>query len=241
MVGKLFITRPIFDETVDELKTQVEVAFNAEDRVLTKSELIDGLKDADGAITLVTDTLDREVLENAPRLKVIANFGVGYNNVDVSTATRLGVIVTNTPGVLTETTADLAWSLLMAAARRIAEGDRFVRQGKFKLWGPKLMLGCDVFGKTLGIVGFGRIGQAVARRARGFNMKVLFYDAHPVPDSIRHALGAEAAALEEIYRRSDFITLHVPLVAETQHLLNDSAFSLMRPGCIVVNTSRGVV
>src|SRR5262245_33997361 len=160
MLGRVFITRPIFDETIARLREETDIRVNGEDRILSKSELIDGLKDADGAITLVTDRVDREVLDSAKRLKVVGNFGVGYNNVAVDAATKLGGMVTTTPGVLTETTADLAWSLMMAAARRIAEGDRYVRAGKFKFWGPQVMLGHDVFGKTLGIVGFGRIGQA---------------------------------------------------------------------------------
>ncbi len=223
------------------LSEQTEVRANMEDRILSKSELIENLKGADGTITLVTDRIDVEVLERAHRLKIVANFGVGYNNVDVDAATRTGVIVTNTPGVLTETTADLAWSLMMAAARRIAEGDRYVRAGKFKFWGPKVMLGHDIFGKTLGIIGLGRIGRAMAKRGRGFDMKVLFYKAAPLPDADCRELGVERVALEDIYRRSDFITLHVPLVTETHHMLNDRAFSLMKPNAIVVNTSRGPV
>lgn len=241
MLGRVFITRPIFDETIAMLSEQTEVRANMEDRILSKSELIENLKGADGTITLVTDRIDVEVLERAHRLKIVANFGVGYNNVDVDAATRTGVIVTNTPGVLTETTADLAWSLMMAAARRIAEGDRYVRAGKFKFWGPKVMLGHDIFGKTLGIIGLGRIGRAMAKRGRGFDMKVLFYKAAPLPDADCRELGVERVALEDIYRRSDFITLHVPLVTETHHMLNDRAFSLMKPNAIVVNTSRGPV
>ena len=241
MLGRVFITRPIFDETIARLREETDVRVNAEDRILSKSELIDGLKDADGAITLVTDRVDREVLDSARRLKVVGNFGVGYNNVDVDAAAKLGVMITNTPGVLTETTADLAWSLMMAAARRIAEGDRYVRAGKFKFWGPQVMLGHDVFGKTLGIVGFGRIGQAMARRARGFNMRILFSDSGTAPDDIGRDLGAERVPLADLYQRADFITLHVPLLPGTDHMLDDRAFSLMKRTAIVVNTSRGPV
>src|SRR5215471_4968909 len=172
MADKVFVTRPIFEETIDALKKETDVRANLEDRVLPKAELIDNVKDVDGVITLVTDSIDRAVLNAAPRLKVVANFGVGVNNVDVKAATELGIVVTNTPGVLTETTADLTWALLMAAARRIAEADRFVRPRSFDAWGPKMMLGHDVFGKTLGTIGLGRIGEAVARRARGFGMRI---------------------------------------------------------------------
>ncbi len=241
LVSVVVITRPIFDETVRTLKQQVEVRANAEDRILSKKELIEYLKDAEAAITLVTDRVDREVLQNAPRLKIVANFGVGYNNVDVEAATELGIAVSNTPGVLTETTADLAWALLMTAARRTAEGDRFVRDGKFDYWGPKMLLGYDVFGKTLGIVGLGRIGQAVARRARGFNMRILFHNPRPVPSEVIRDIGAVPVSLDNIYTESDFITLHVPLLPETHHLLNDESFARMKPSCIVINSSRGPV
>src|SRR5215468_9115469 len=148
MLGKVFIARPIFQDTVQTLKQETEVHVNLEDRVLSKAELINNIRAVDGVITLVTDTIDRSVLDAAPRLKVVANFGVGVNNVDLAAATEMGIAVTNTPGVLTETTADLAWALLMAAARRIPEADRFIRGEVFEAWGPKMMLGYDVFGKT---------------------------------------------------------------------------------------------
>lgn len=238
---KVFVTRPIFEETLDTLAKVFTLTANREDRILAKAELIERLQGVDGAITLVTDSVDREVLEGAGKLKIVANFGVGYNNVDVETATRLGIAVTNTPGVLTETTADFAWTLLMAAARRISESDRFVRAGLFKAWGPKMMLGYDIYGKTLGLVGLGRIGQAMARRARGFNMKVLFFDPGPLSASAIQDLGVERVALEELLQRSDFVSLHVPLLPETHHLLNDQTFALMKPTCVVVNSSRGPV
>lgn len=240
MLGKVFITRPIFDETVAILRKETNLQGNFDDRVLSKSELMDSLGEVDGVITLVTDAVDREVLHAAPRLRVVANFGVGVNNVDLKAATELGIMVTNTPGVLTETTADLAWALLMAAARRIAESDRFVRSRSFHAWGPTMMLGHDVFGKTMGLIGFGRIGQAVARRARGFGMRILFCAAGPHEDMVKH-LGVVPASLEDIYRQSDFISLHVPLVSNTHHLLDDHAFAAMKSNCIVVNTSRGPV
>jgi glyoxylate reductase len=241
VTARIYVTRPVFDEVLDKLRRESQVEINAEDRVLARSELISRLREADGAMTLLTDAIDREVLEAAPRLKVVANFAVGFNNVDLDAATQLGVAVTNTPGVLTETTADFAWTLLMAAARRVAEGDRFSRAKKFKAWGPKMLLGYDVFRKTLGLVGLGRIGQAVARRARGFDMRIVFHDSEPVSEAVVSELGAERVPLEELLRMSDFISLHVPLLPGTHHLLNDRTFAMMKPNCIVVNTSRGPV
>ena len=154
---KVYVTRPVFDGVIDRLRREFEVELNTEDRILPKQELIAHLGDKDGALTLLTDAIDLEVLQSTPRLKVVANFAVGFNNVAVDSATKLGVAVTNTPGVLTETTADFAWTLLMAAARRVVEADKFARAGKFKAWGPKMFLGYDIYGKTLGIVGLGRI------------------------------------------------------------------------------------
>ena len=241
MLGKIFITRHLFQETVKRLRAEVEVEENTEDRILSKPELIQRLTGLDGVIPLLPNVVDREVLESAPKLKVVANFGVGVDHIDVSAATELGIVVTNTPGVLTETTADLAWSLLMAAARRIVEADNFMRAGKFTAWGPKMLLGTDVYGKTLGIIGLGRIGQAIARRARGFNMRVIFTDAGRVKDDAIRELGATRVSLEELLRTSDYITLHAPLTPQTTHLLNDRAFEMMKPSCIVINTSRGPV
>lgn len=241
MLGKIYITRPIFDETLDRLKLEAQVEVNHEDLVLSKAELITKLREVDGAMTLVTDTIDREVFEAAPDLKVAANFAVGFNNVDLDAATQLGVVITNTPGVLTETTADFAWTLLMAAARRVVEGDKFVRAGKFRAWGPKMFLGQDIYGKTLGLVGLGRVGQSVARRGAGFNMKVVFYDSEPIAEKLIQDLGVRRVSLEELYAISDFISLHVPLLNETTHLLNDRTFAMMKPTCVVVNTSRGPV
>ncbi len=238
---KVYVTRPVFDEAIDRLRREFEVELNTEDRILPKQELIAHLGDKDGALTLLTDAIDLELLQSTPRLKVVANFAVGFNNVAVDSATQLGVVVTNTPGVLTETTADFAWTLLMAAARRVVEADKFARAGKFKAWGPKMFLGYDIYGKTLGLVGLGRIGQAVARRAAGFNMRVVFHDPESIPDRIIKELGVTRLPFDELLRVSDFISLHVPLFPETHRLLNDHTFALMKPTCIVINTSRGPV
>jgi glyoxylate reductase len=238
---KVYVTRPVFDEAIERLKRELDVEVNPEDSILPKEELIERLRNKDGALTLLTDTVDLEVLQSASRLKVVANFAVGFNNVAVDSATHLGVAVTNTPGVLTETTADFAWTLLMAAARRVVEGDKFARAGKFEAWGPKMFLGHDVYGKTLGLIGLGRIGQAVARRAAGFNMRVVFYDPEAIPEAIIKDLGVTRVPLEELLKTADFISLHVPLFPETLRLLNDRTFALMKPSCIVINTSRGPV
>jgi glyoxylate reductase len=238
---KVYVTRPVFDAAIERLRHDVDVEANSEDRILTKQELIERLRDKDGALTLLTDAVDLEVLRSAPKLKVVANFAVGFNNVAIDAATSLGVAVTNTPGVLTETTADFAWALLMAAARHVAEADKFARSGKSWVWGPKMFLGHDVHGKTLGLVGLGRIGQAVARRAAGFNMRVVFHDSESIPEKVIKELGVTRLPLDELLRISDFISLHVPLFEETHHLLNDQTFGLMKPTCIVINTSRGPV
>src|SRR5206468_3340980 len=226
---KVYVTRPVFDGVIDRLRREFEVELNTEDRILTKQELTAHLRDKDGALTLLTDAIDLELLQSTPRLKVVTNFAVGFNNVAVDSATKLGVAVTNTPGVLTETTADFAWALLMAAARRIPEADAFTRAGRFKTWHLKMLLGHDVYGKTLGIIGFGRIGQSVARRARGFNMTIQYYDPQPPPKSVGEAIGANPVNLETLLKTADFISVHVPLLAETQHLLDDRAFGMMKP------------
>lgn len=240
MLGKILVTKPVFPEAIEFLKGQVSIDANLEDRVLPRQELISRLQGKQGAITLLTDILGREVLEAIPDVRIVCNIAVGFNNVDIESASRLGILVTNTPGVLTETTADFAWTLLMAAARRVVEGDKFARSGQWKAWGLQMLLGHDIYGKTIGIVGFGRIGQAVARRALGFNMKVQYYDSLPVPPAAVPP-GVKEASLETVLSTSDFISVHVPLLPETTHLLNDKTFNLMKSNCIVVNTSRGPV
>lgn len=241
MLGKIFVTRRVFNETIAALEERAVVAGNPTDRVLSPAELADAARDADGILALLTDRIDADLLDACTRLKVVANFAVGFNNVDLDAATARGVLITNTPGVLTETTADFAWALLMAAARRVVEADRFVRDGRFEAWGPRMLLGHDVHGKTLGLVGMGRIGQAMARRARGFGMRVAFYDPGPIPDDLIRALGATRMRLDQLFADADFVSVHVPLVPDTHHLVNDGAFRKMKSSCIFVNTSRGPV
>lgn len=206
----------------------------------SKEEIIQHAESCEGLVTLLSDTITSEVIESLPRLRVIAQYAVGYDNIDVAAATARGVIVTNTPGVLTETTADLTWSLIMAVSRRIVEADKYVRDGRWRVaWGPELLLGEDVYGATLGIIGLGRIGQAVARRAKGFDMRVLYHSRNRV--DCEKDLGAELVALDTLLSESDIVTLHVPLTQETHHLIGTRELSLMKRGAYLINTSRGAV
>ncbi|HYU48319.1 MAG TPA: D-glycerate dehydrogenase [Candidatus Limnocylindria bacterium] len=207
-----------------------------------RDALLAAVAGCDGILTLLTDLVDDELLDAAgPQLRVVSNYAVGFDNVDVPACTRRGIPVGNTPGVLTDTTADLAFALLMAAARRLPEGDRYVRAGNWRTWGPMLLLGPDVHGATLGIVGFGRIGQALARRASGFGMTVLYHDVKELPDDVSAPLGATFVELDELFKRSDFVSLHVNLTPETSHMINAESLRRMKPSAVLVNTSRGPV
>lgn len=207
-----------------------------------RAELLRAIEGCDGVLTLLTDRVDNEFLDRAgPQLKVVSNYAVGFDNVDVGACTRRGIPVGNTPGVLTDTTADLAFALLMAAARRLPEGDRYVRAGRWKTWGPMLLLGPDIHGATLGIVGFGRIGQAVARRASGFGMRILYHDVAPADAALEASLGATFVPLETLLGQSDFVSLHVNLTPETRHLMNAARLRSMKSSAVLVNTSRGPV
>lgn len=239
---KVFVTRKILEEGLNMLREKFDVEVSDYDGVIPRKMLLEKVKGVDAILSLLTDTIDAEVMDAAgPNLKVIANYAVGYNNIDVEEATKRGIMVTNTPGVLTETTADLAWALMMAIARRIVEADRFVREGKFRGWEPMLLLGTDVHGATLGIVGFGRIGQAMARRALGFNMKVLYYDSARVPEQVEKELKATYVDLPTLLRESDFVSLHVPLTKETHHLIGEKELRMMKKGAYLINTARGPV
>ncbi|HID90826.1 TPA: D-glycerate dehydrogenase [Candidatus Bathyarchaeota archaeon] len=237
---KVFVTRRIPEPGLELLRKECEVTINPEDRVLAKDEIIKNVKGKDGLLCLLTDKIDAEVMDAEPKLKVISNYAVGYDNIDVEAATKRGIAVTNTPGVLTDAVADLAWALLMSIARRIVEADRFVRAGRWKGWAPMLMLGGAVHGRTLGIVGLGRIGSAVARRARGFDMKVLYHDVVR-REGLERELGLEHVPLEELLRRSDYVTLHVPLLPATYHLIGERELGLMKRSAYLINTSRGPV
>lgn len=210
----------------------------------TRAELLDAVAGADGLISLLSFAIDEELLARAPRLRVVANFAVGHDNVDVAAATARGIPVTNTPDVLTEATADFTFALLLASARRIVAGDAWVRSGNWPGWGPGQLLGVDVHGRTLGIVGLGRIGEAVARRARGFAMDVLYCTRTPRPDAerLRAELGAERVApgeLDSLLRRADFVSLHCPLTDATRHLIDERALATMKASALLINTARG--
>jgi len=239
---RVFVARIIPDDGLRLLAEEADADVWDGDLPPPRDELLRRVAGCDGVLTLLTDRVDDEFLDAAgPGLRVVSNYAVGFDNVDVPACTRRGIPVGNTPGVLTDTTADLAFALLMAAARRLPEGDRYVRDGRWKTWGPLLLLGPDVHGSTIGIVGFGRIGQAVARRAAGFGMTVLYHDVNRLPDAVTEPLGASYVPLEELLARSDFVSLHVNLTAETRHLINDRTLALMKPTAVLVNTSRGPV
>lgn len=241
MSWNVFVTRPIPQPGIDILTDHCSrVDINADDRVLTKEELLREVKGRDGVLCLLTDTIDEEVLNTAQGVGIFANHAVGFNNININAATRLGIMVTNTPGVLTDATADLTWALILATARRIAESDRFTRDGKYKGWGPMLMLGNAVSGTTLGIVGAGRIGTAVAMRSVGFNMRILYTDTVP-NETMEKALRGDRVTLEELLGQSDFVTLHVPLLPETTHLIGSRELELMKKTAFLINTCRGPV
>ncbi len=239
---RVFVARVIPDEGLEAIRAVCDMDLWDGDLPPPRDELLRRVAGCDGVLTLLTDRVDDEFLDAAgPGLKVVSNYAVGFDNIDVAACARRGIPVGNTPGVLTETTADLAWALLMAAARRLPEGDRYVRDGKWKTWGPMLLLGPDVHGATMGIVGFGRIGQAVARRAQGFGMRILYHDVAELPDDVTGPLGATYLPLEALLAQSDFVSLHVNLSPVTRHLINAETLAWMKPTAVLVNTSRGPV
>lgn len=209
---------------------------------IERQELLEAVSGIEALLPLLTDKVDAEVMDAAgQRLRIVANYAVGYNNVDVAAATKRGIAVTNTPGVLTETTADLAWALLMAAARRIGEAERFLRAGQWKAWGPQMLLGVDVHGKTLGIFGMGRIGQAVARRAKGFGMRVIYHDVESLSPTLAAELEATWVEKTTLVAESDFVSIHCPLLPETTHAFGAREFAAMKDSACIVNTARGPV
>lgn len=242
----VFVTREIAEDALRKLKQNARVDVWKGAMPPPYPELVRRSRNAHAILSMVTDRIDAQLIASAPSLRVVSNHAVGVDNIDVAAATRAGVAVGNTPGVLTETTADLAFALMMAAARRVTEGDRHVRGGKWKTWGPKVMLGQDVFGATLGIIGWGKIGRAMARRAAGFRMRVLYTQPRrrkPNRDGepLEEVAGACRVTLGRLLRESDFISLHVPLTPQTTHMLGARQFAAMKCGAIVVNTSRGAV
>jgi glyoxylate reductase len=245
---KVFVTRSIPEAGLALLRKEAEVDVWAgpEDGSPSKEEILYGVKTADVLLCLLTEEIDRAIMEANPRLLGIANHAVGYNNIDIKTATELGLPVANTPGVLTDTTADLAWALIMSVARNVVQGHQYVKEGRFKIWEPKLLLGMDVSPggtrkkKTLGIVGFGRIGQAVFKRSKGFDMRVLAYDPFQ-REAIERMEGVEYRGISDLLRESDFITLHTSLSEKTHHLMGEREFSMMKSTAYLINTSRGPI
>lgn len=238
---KIYVTRDQPGTALQELQTLYDVKINLEDRPVTKEELLTEVKGVSGIIACVGDRIDGEIMdESGGTLKAICNAIVGFDNIDLKAATERGIYVTNTPGVLTETVADLTFGLLLASSRRITEADRFIRTGKWPGWGPKQFLGFDVHGKTLGIIGLGRIGSAVAKRAKGFNMNLLFYDVIRNPD-LENELGLTFASMNEVLNKADYVTVHVPLLPQTHHLIGKKELELMKKNAFLINTSRGPV
>jgi len=240
--SKVYVTRQLFPEAIELLERHAEVeVFDGVDNAIPRDLLLSKVEGVDGLLPLLTERIDAEVMDAGGRLKVISNYAVGFNNIDTEAATERGIYVTNTPGILTDTTADAAFALLMAAARRIPEADRHIRaRGWIHAWGPRMFIGTDVHGKTLGILGLGRIGSAIARRAKGFDMKVIYHDVYRRED-LEEELGLAYRSKEEVLREADFVSLHVPLIPETHHMIGAEELEAMKETAILVNTSRGPV
>jgi len=236
---RVLVTRPVPEKGLERLRAVCDVHVYQSELPPSRDVLLREIADCEGILSLLTDPIDAEVMSAAPRLKVISNMAVGYDNVDVKAATERKIPVGHTPGVLTETSADLAFALLMAAARRLGEGERYVKSGQWVTWSPQLLLGYDIYGATLGIVGFGRIGQAVARRARGFGMQILYHGGSN--QQTAQALGAQERTLDQLLAESDFISLHVPFKNATHHLIGERELHLMKRTAILINTARGPV
>ncbi len=237
---KIFVTRLIPKAGLDLLYGFAELRIWQEEVPPPREVLLEEAGEVDGLLSLVTDTIDAELMDAAPRLKVVSNYAIGYDNVDVEAATERGIMVCHTPGVLTDTTADFAFALLACVARRLVEASEYVREGRWKTWGPMLCLGYDLHGATLGLVGLGRIGSGVAKRATGFDMRILYHDVSRQP-SREEELGLTYVDLETLLRESDFVSLHTPLTSETHHMMGREQFTMMKSTAILINTSRGQV
>ena len=237
---RVYVTRQLPGDALDRLREQAQVDIWGDDLPPPRDELLAALAEAEGLICLLTDNIDAGLLQEAPNLRAISTMAVGYDHIDIEAATANGVLVTHTPGVLTETTADFAFALLLSAARRLPEGERAVREGRWSSWSPSFLLGRDVHGATLGIVGLGEIGLAVARRARGFDMRVLYHSRTRKP-AAEEELGCVYVGFDELLDESDFVSVHLPLTPETRHLFGNAAFERMKTTAIFVNTARGAV
>jgi lactate dehydrogenase-like 2-hydroxyacid dehydrogenase len=237
----VLVTKRIYPEAVEHLRQFAEVDYVDSDDGLSAAELARRIQGKQGVVSQLTDKFSADVIGKIEGVRVIANVAVGFDNIDVPAATRKGILATNTPDVLTDTTADLAFALMLAAARRIVEGHRFVHSGEWRRWTIDLLVGQDVHHRTLGIFGMGRIGQALARRGRGFAMRILYSDARRAPEAVERELGLEFVSAGRLLAESDFVSLHVPLTPETRHLIDAAALAMMKPTAILVNTSRGPV
>jgi glyoxylate reductase len=238
---KILVTGRLPDEVMERLAAVCDMEANREDRPMERQQVLDKIADRDGLLSVITDRVDAELMDRAPNLKIISNLAVGTNNIDVAAATDRGIAVTNTPGVTTEPTADLTLGLILAVARRIVEEDRLTREGKFQFWAPMLFLGRSVARKTLGIVGFGAIGQAVAKRARGFDMRLLYHQRRRLDPAKEREMGIEYADFGRLLRDSDFVSLHVPLTDKTRYLIGMPQLKQMKPTAFLINASRGPV
>lgn len=239
---KIFVTRQIPGNAIDQLKSGHEVVISDVDRPLTGAELVEKVKGVDAVLSLLTDRIDGDLIDACgPQLKIVSNYAVGFDNVDVKAATDRGVVVTNTPSdEVNEAVAEHAWALMMSLTRRVVEADEAVRRGGYKGWEPDIFLGPSLIGKTLGIIGMGRIGSMVARRAKGFNMNVL-YNKREADPKMEAELGVKFASVDDLLRNSDIVTLHVPLTEETRHMMNQAMFAKMKKGSYLINTARGPV
>jgi glyoxylate reductase len=238
---KVYSTHQLFEEARKILDAECEVQYWTDSERPPRDEVLRRVKDKEGLVCLLTEKVNEEFLRSAPKLRIASNVAVGYDNIDVDACTKRGIAVTNTPGVLDETTADFAWTLLMTVARRVAEGELLARSGNWKSWNLDQLCGADVWGKTLGIVGFGRIGRSVARRASGFQMKIIYTDAVRVSEEVEKSLNAEFRDMNSLLAESDFISLHVPLLPETRGLFDANKLFRMKPTAFLINTSRGPV
>ncbi|MBS4026178.1 MAG: D-glycerate dehydrogenase [Clostridia bacterium] len=237
----VYVTRRIPEPAIALLREHCHVEVNPEDRELTREELLAKVKGRNAVLCLLTGVIDGEVMDAAgSQCKIFANYGVGYNNINVDEATNRGIMITNTPGVLTEATADLAWALLFATARRVVEADKFLRAGKFVGWGPMMFLGLDITGKKLGIIGAGRIGRNFAKKAVGFDMKILYYSNKP-DHAFEKETGASFVDLETLLQEADFVSIHTPLTPATRHLIGEKELKLMKKTAVLINTARGPV
>jgi len=241
MNKRILLTGRLPLEIMASLTEKFEVDAHNEDIPFDRQKLLQRIRDKDGLISMITDTVDEEVLDNAASLKMIAHFGVGYNNIDVKAATARGILVSNTPGVLTDATAELAFALILSISRRLVECDKITRVGRFRYWAPMLFLGREVTGKTLGIIGLGEIGKAVARRAKGFDMRIIYNNRSRIDISEEKELNAEYVSLKTLLMEADFVSLHVPLTEHTKHLIGGEELSRMKPTAYLINTSRGPV